>query len=293
MSATSKMLRTETLDAIRAELALPAMLPLDLAGLRAVYRAWCGTMTFDNIRKVVALKNGEQALPGLDAEDYFQNWLANRSGGTCWPSSNALFALFSSYGFDARLVAGSMYDLPDPNHGTVRVRIGELDFLTDSGMLTVEPIPLDGKLLVKTDGPVRVEVEYPPEGTLVWADFPPTPEFIPCRLRHDPVDAGFYRERYEASRQFSPFNERLYLRKLNADGMDILLGNMHFRRSGEGLEANELSADGLCTAMHEIGGVSEALISRWADAGGLEASMNPTGPGPDFPDCGPRPSRRV
>lgn len=272
---------------------LPAVVPLDLEGLRTVYGAWCRNMTFDNIRKVISLNTSDEKLAGLDAEDYFQNWLANRSGGTCWPSSNALFALISSYGFSARRVAGSMYDLPDPNHGTVKVRIGKTDYLADSGMLTVEPLALTGELFIKTDGPVRVEIEPHADGTLVWTDFPPTPEFIPCRLKLDPVDLGFYEERYEASRQFSPFNSRLYLRKVDADGFDVLLGNTHFRREGERLDSREMSANELLVAMHEIGGVSEALISRWVDAGGLKASMDATGPKPNFPDCGPRPSRRV
>lgn len=186
-----------------------------------------------------------------------------------------------------------MYDLPDSNHGTVKVRIGEIDYLADSGMLLGEPVQLDGNLLIKTDGPVRFEVEYPDEGTFIWVDYAPSPEFIPCRLRQDPVDWKFFEERYEASRIFSPFNERLYLRKMNGDGVDILLGNTHFRRRGDDLEAREMSAEELCTAIHEIGGVSESLINRWADAGGLDTSINPSGPGPDFPDCGPRPSRRV
>ena len=292
MSTSGSSVKRETLDQVRGEMGLPEAVPIDLDGLRTVYGAWCRNMTFDNIRKVISLRTGQGSLPGLDAEDYFQNWLANRSGGTCWPSSNALFELISSYGFDARRVAGSMYDLPDPNHGTVKVRLDGTDYLADSSMLTGEPLPLDGNLLIKTDGPVRIEIEYPEKGTLIWVDFPPTPDFIPCRLKIDPVDTAFYDERYEASRQMSPFNDRVYLRKVNSDGVDVLLGNMHFRREGEALVARELSADELCTAMHEIGGVSESLISRWADAGGLDASMDTSAPKPNFPDCGPRPSRR-
>ena len=232
-------------------------------------------------------------MPGLDTADFFQNWLVNGSGGTCWPSSNALFALISSYGFAARRVAGSMYDLPDPNHGTVKVCIDGTDYLADAGMLAVEPIALNGEFCIRSEGPVRFEVEFQPEGIFFWSDFPPTAEFIPCRLRLDPVDLAFYKSRYEASRQFSPFNERLYLRKMNAGQIDVLLGNGHFRRVGGELEARTLSAAELCEAMHEIGGVSESLIERWADAGGLESTMNPVGQMPEFPDCGPRPSQRM
>ncbi|HYJ91627.1 MAG TPA: arylamine N-acetyltransferase [Pyrinomonadaceae bacterium] len=282
----------ETLKRVRAELGLPDSITTDVEGLRTVYAAWCNAMTFDNIRKLISLRTGDERLAGGEAENYFQHWLANRSGGTCWPSSNALFGLIASYGFEARRVAGAMFDLPVVNHGSVKVRIDGIDWLADSSMLTVEPLPLKGELLIKTEGPVRVEVEPRNGSYLIWTDFPPMPEFIPCGLRDDPVDLNFYLERYEASREMSPFNERLYLRKVTPDGLTVFLGNTMFQRVGEELEVRELSADELLAAMHEIGGVSEAFISRWVDAGGLNATMNFSGQGPELPDPGPRPSRR-
>jgi hypothetical protein len=281
-----------TLQQLKAELGLPDTVPTDVPGLRTVYSAWCNAMTFDNIRKLISLRAGDERLAGGTAADYFRNWLENRSGGTCWASSNALYTLIASYGFDARRVAGSMFDLPMLNHGSVKVRIGGVDWLADSSMLTVEPLPLTGELHIKADGPVRVEVEPRDGSYLVWTDFPPVPEFIPCRLRDDPVGLDLYLDRYEASREMSPFNERLYLRKVTPDGLTVFLGNTMFRRVGEDLEVRELGADDLCAAMHDIGGVSEPLISRWVDVGGLDASMNPSGHGPEFPDLGPRPSRR-
>jgi len=282
----------ETLKQVKAELGLPDTVPTTLEGLRKVYAAWCSTMTFDNVRKFVSLRSGDKPLGGGEAEDYFQHWLANRSGGTCWPSSNALYTLIASFDFDARRVSGSMYDLPIKNHGSVKVRIDGLDWLADSSMLTCEPLPLTGNLLIRTDGPVRVEVEPHEAGYLIWTDFPPTPEFIPCRLLDDPVDLDFYLTRYERSREMSPFNDRLYLRKVTPDGLAVILGNTLFRRVGDELDVKELNADELCATMHEVGGIAESFISRWADAGGLEASMNPSGPAPQFPDPGLRPSRR-
>ena len=282
----------ELLKNVRTALGLPDSVSNDLEGLRKVYAAWCSAMTFDNISKRISLQAGDERLAGSDAEDYFQNWLENHSGGTCWASSNALFTLIASYGFDARRVAGAMFDLPMLNHGSVKVRIDGVDWLADSSMLTVEPQPLNGELVIKSDGPVRAELEPQEKGYLIWVDFPPHHEFIPCRLRDDPVDLALYQERYEASRQMSPFNERLYMRKVTPDGLTVILGNTMFRRDGEYLDARELNADELCRAIHDVAGVSESLISKWVDAGGLDASMNPSASGPDFPNPGPRPSKR-
>lgn len=284
---------TETIKQVRTELGLPESVSTDIKGLRQVYAAWCNNMTFDNVRKFVSLRAGDKQLGGGEAEDYFTHWLENRSGGTCWPSSNALYTLIASYGFDARRVAGAMYDLPVKNHGSVKVRIDGVDWLADSSMLLIEPVPLIGELLIRKEGPVRVEVEPHDAGYLIWTDFPPMPEFIPCRLRQDPVDLGFYLDRYERSREMSPFNERLYLRKVTPEGLVVILGKTLFRRVGEELKVQELNADELLAAMHEIGGISEAFVAKWAEAGGLEASLNPTGPSPEFPDPGQRPSRRT
>lgn len=283
----------DTLAAVRRELELPESLTNDLKGLKTVYAAWCNSMTFDNMRKFISLRAGDKPLAGADANDYFEHWLEHRSGGTCWPSSNALFTLIDSYGFDARRVAGAMFDLPDVNHGSVKVRSDGTDWLADSSMLTCEPLPLNGKLSMRTNVAVRTEVELRDQGYLIWADFPPLPEFIACGLRDDPVDLTFYHERYERSRDFSPFNERLYLRKVTADGLVVILGHTMFRRVGDDLDVREFTADELLTALHEIGGVTEKFIMRWADAGGLDASMNPAGKGPEMPDLGPRPSRRA
>jgi len=282
----------ELMQQVRSEMGLPDTVPNDIEGLRTVYRAWCNSMTFDNIRKFISLNSGDESLAGSDAADYFQHWLSNRSGGTCWPSANALFTLVSSFCFDARRVAGSMFDVPPINHGSVKVRIKGNDWLVDSSMLTGEPLPLTDELDVRTDGPVRVEIEPNENGYLIWADFPPLPEFIPCRLREDPVDLAFFHERYEASREMSPFNERLYLRRLRPEGLTVFLGNTLFRRFGDDLEITPLNAENLCKVMQDVGGVSGPLISRWVDAGGLNATMNFSGQGPELPDPGPRPSRR-
>ena len=102
-----------TLAAVRKELGLPDSITNDLEDLRTVYAAWCNNMTFDNMRKFVSLRSGDKTLAGADANDYFEHWLEHRSGGTCWPSSNALFTLIDSYGFDARRVSGAMFPRAD------------------------------------------------------------------------------------------------------------------------------------------------------------------------------------
>ena len=124
-------------------LGLPGPPPLTLAGLAALYRAWCASVPFENTRKMMALRTGgDGELPGARAADFLAHLIDHGTGGTCWPSSNALYAVASALGFDARRVAGSMRDLGVVSHASVKVRIDGADWLVDSSMLTNEPTPL-------------------------------------------------------------------------------------------------------------------------------------------------------
>lgn len=252
-------------------------LSTDLSGLSDVYAAWCRGVPFDNIRKMIALRVPGAAMPGLEATDFFENWLENGSGGTCWPSSNALYALLRSLGFDARRVAGSMFDLPEINHGTVKVKIDGRDWMVDSSMLTHWPLPLTEEVFVSDDRAHGVEIEPSNGSHVVWRDFAPLPEYIPCRLRHDPVDSDYYLERYEKfSREQSPFNERLYFRSSGPDGAWVILGNTRFERKNDGLEVREFNASELCAFLRDGVGISERLLDRWIAAGSLDSTFKPS-----------------
>jgi len=158
-------------------------------------------------------------------------------------------------------------------------------------MLSGVPLPLTEAVFV-SDAAVGVEVEPVGDSHFIWTDFPPLPEFVPCSLRLDPVDGVFYQERYESSREMSPFNERLYLRKVTADGLMVILGHTRFLRTANGLDVRELSREGLCAALYQDAGISEALIARWVDSGSLESTFSYRDAGPELPDNGPRPTRR-
>ena len=288
------LLDPELVTRVKDRLGLPEEVTTDLTGLRQVYAAWCTHVPFDNIRKMISLHSGADTLAGLDAREFFENWLANGSGGTCWPSSNALYALLKSLGFDARRVAGAMFDMPDINHGTIKVRIDGRDWMTDTSMLTYEPLELSDRVVIR-EGPSNAVEAEPENGShVVWADFPPLPEFIPCRLHADPVDDGFYHERYEIySRDQSPFNEKIYIRSGGQDGVSVLYGNGKFTRLADGgLDYREFDRDSLCRYLVDEAGVSRRLVDEWAASGALDSTFatNEHRPSPEI--TRPRPSRR-
>jgi N-hydroxyarylamine O-acetyltransferase len=247
---------------------------IDREGLDALYTAWCRAVPFDNVRKRIALLEDDRApLPGSSGEDFFAGFFDHGTGGTCWPSSNALFLLVEFCGFDARRIAGSMQDGGDENHGSVAVRIDGVDWLADTAMSTERVFPIrPGEPHERRDAlhPIRIE---PVDGTLRihWV-FAMGDGTIPCRLLRDPVDHAYYGERYELTRDpdKSPFNRALYATR-NADSAVLsYMGGKRFLKRPGGVDANDLAARELADSLVGELGLSEEIVERLRRAGGLE-----------------------
>src|SRR4051794_16727349 len=71
-----------------------------LEALDLLYDTWCRRVPFDNVRKLIHLhKESPGPLPGDDPSEFLEAWLAHGTGGTCWASSNGLYALLEALGF--------------------------------------------------------------------------------------------------------------------------------------------------------------------------------------------------
>lgn len=259
-------------------LGLAARLSNDIQGLNTLYAAWCSNVPFDNVRKLIALRTGDTGpLPGGDATDFMEAFLEHGTGGTCWSSSNALFELVVANGFTARRVAGSMRDLGVPGHGSVKATVNGMDWLVDSSMLTMFPIPITNELYVYRDARFGVEVEPTPEGShLVWFNTPPYDDYFPCRLLIDPVTFEFYLERYEISRTKGPFNHHVSIRYNRGDARTVLQGHTRHRTTdATGLVSTRLTREEMVAELRNVVGMSDAIVRRWVDCGALEAQYEP------------------
>jgi N-hydroxyarylamine O-acetyltransferase len=264
---------------------------IDFEGLSALYRAWGEVVAFDNSAKLIALKTGAPGrLPLIDAGEFFTNFLAHGSGGTCWPSSNAIYSLLIDVGFDANRLAGSMRDTGILSHGSTSVRLDGADWLVDSSMLTMNPLPLGDELFV-ADSLWNAEVEHVDGTHVIWWDATPSPKHIPCRLLERDVSHDVYVERFEASRLRSPFNERLYVRRNRADGVLVITGNRRYLRTANGTGTGTLSEKELEESLREEAGFSSRLIEMLRDCGAIRDSMMPASSSPP-PLPGLRPSLR-
>ena len=258
---TIRPLTEAGIDEVVARLGFDARPTADLDGLRAVYGAWCLRVPFDNLRKLVALHHSMRELPGIDPADFFAAWLLTGAGGTCWPSNNALHALLTGLGFDARLHGASMFDA-ELNHGTTVVMIGGAEWLVDTSFLNVDPVPLVPGETAVVDYQGYVVTARPDAGGWLFDSPSPDPgRVVPCRL-HRLMDHDETQAAYERSRVRSPFNAGIMCHTNDAGGVWMLRNGSLTRFDAEGATKRAVSDDEVDRFLIDHGGHSPQLVAE-------------------------------
>lgn len=273
--ALPDVLRDALCDALCARLGVRSKPPGD-AELALVYAAWCRQIPFDNVRKLIALREQHAPpLPGAHAVDFFSHWLSDGTGGTCWSSSNALFTLLTALRFTARRIAGSMRDTGIVTHGSVIVTVNDREWLVDSSALTNRPVPL-GDAAYRDPDPV-FPTEWQREGATHVLRFAgaPGPELTPCRFLVDPTDTAYVQHRAELSRTFGPFNHFTYARRSVDDGFVVLRGPVRYHRTAHGMTSRTLDHGGILRVLQEDIGISTAMLDRYVACGALDLNFLP------------------
>ena len=190
---------------------------IDVAGLSLLYGLWCRKVPFDNLRKRLLYSGpGAGPVPGHDSQDFFENWLAHGTGGTCWATSHALHDLLSELGFPTSRGAGTMLATPDmvgPNHGTAIVTLEGLQYIVDGSMLTELPLPIqEGQFLGQGHPASKTRFERN-EGLwhVLWHP-PHRIEGLWCRIEQSDVCIPDFDGYHELTRTNSLFNAALYIR---------------------------------------------------------------------------------
>ncbi len=302
MTAEESVLAPALRDEVLGRFGFTRTPAADLDGLRAVYRAWCRNVPFDNLNKLIALRTAAPGLlPGIQASDFFETWLRDGTGGTCWPSANALYSLLRSLGFNARRVAAHMQDAGFFNHGTVIVRINEhedgREWLVDSSVHTDVPMLLDRGGFLNDDPAFFAEIEYEtrenePSTYILWVASPREGSYMPCRIFPVEVPFTYFVDRFEATRERSPFNTRLYVGRNREHEKVIVIGNMQHVVSSRGIESRELSREEFTGVLQADFQLSESVLQRWVAAGCLELAFEEY-TGPSFPAQERKPPSRL
>lgn len=266
-SSEASHLPEPLLEQVLARLGFTARPDPTEAGLRQIYAAWCQSVPFDNVQKLVHLHQQRPGpLPGTTAEDYFTSWLKHGTGGTCWAGSNALHALLTMLGFEAERSIATMLVVPDlpPNHGSVRVTVEGRPWLADTSILFGEPLPLDA--------PEETIIPHPSWGVRAritdglwqvnWRPLHMTDGF-PCRFDRFGADHEEYVRRYDDTRGWSPFNYQLTARRNRGEeAFGMAFGESVRLRSDGGVEKTSIDDDERRRRLVEDFGMSEEIVSQ-------------------------------
>lgn len=266
MTATSKLLSTDLSERVLAKFGFSQYPTIDLDGLSMLYEAWCTKIPFDNVRKLIHIQsNNPNSLPGDNATDFFENWLAYGSGGTCWSGNGALYSLLSELGFTASRGVATMlvgHNLP-PNHGTVIIDFKNDKYVVDASILHRMPLKLDVESL-----PVPKQLVWDAQASyhdgqwhILWRPLN-RDHNIECRIEHLGATAEEFRERHELTRGWSPFNYELHVRLNHQDGILGIANNQRVRigAGGETSKCDLLQSERIEFMVNELGMAEEIVL---------------------------------
>jgi arylamine N-acetyltransferase len=266
--ASDPNLAPELVDRVLSKLGLSERPSLEVAGLNSVLAAYCGSISFDNIQKRIWLA-GEQTTPltGGDPTEFFENWLAHGTGGTCWPINGGLYALIKSLGFKARRIAGRMIldEWPGTNHGSVLVTLDGIDYFVDANIGCFRALSFVPGTPASTGDGIHDISAVPIKGSfdIIWYQGHDREE--PLRFRpepeHDPVDHAFFLERYDRTIRISPFNDSLFICRRFPDLILTLGRKNKITVAADGtMTTTEITDDGRKRVLVEELEISEEIV---------------------------------
>ena len=193
-------------------------------GLKTLYGAWCRTVPYDNVRKLISLRKQHSGpLPGDNAIDFFEGWLRYGTGGTCWAGNGALHTLLATLGFESVRGVATMLARPNTpaNHGTVVVTCEGKRYVVDASILHGEPLEL-----VASGRPAEVthaawgaqSMLHQGQWFIRWRPLHIL-DGIDCRIEHLDGTAMAFRSLHEQTRSWGPFNYALYGRLNRGTGV--------------------------------------------------------------------------
>ena len=270
--AMTDAVEPDLLDEVLEKIGLSERPELDVEGLSTAYNAWCESVSFDNVQKRVYMgENRTGPLPGIEPSEFLQNLVTHGTGGTCWPSSNGLWALMHGLGFDAHRVSGNMIvpvPLEEPNHGSTVVYIEGQTLMVDSSILNHVPISLVEGEDSSTDFPLN-------ETQTEWVGDTWQVHWLPGHGRDEIVmkldgpgvgqsrDMEFWAHRSDVSRGSSLFNDALYIRKSVPGGVRTIgRGALISIGAGGEVEVAELDNETRDRELIETFGLSEEIVAR-------------------------------
>ncbi len=267
MTSQSETLPPELLERVLRKLGFSDRPEPTLGSLTALYAAWCRRVPFDNVRKLIHMREGQTGpLPGDGPEDFFVAWLAHGTGGTCWAGNGGLYDLLTSLDYEASRGIATMVTSPDvpPNHGTVLVDLDGVRYMVDASILHNQPLLLvDGQTTAIPHGAWGVEArQQDGRWHIRWRPLH-TPAGIDCRIEHVGASGETFSESYEATRAWSPFNYELNARLIRGDALvGVAFGQHVTLDAGGAVDREPISGEDRVRLLIEELGMSEEIARQ-------------------------------
>jgi arylamine N-acetyltransferase len=271
-TAAEPTLPEQLFERVLSKLGLTEQPGPDLVGLNTLCAAFSGNVSNDNIQKRIWFA-GEQTTPvtGGNPIEFFENWLAHGTGGTCYPINNAIYTLVRSLGFDARRIAGSNvvegFDT-DANHGSMLITLERIDYLVDAQFAAFKALPLmPGQAASTGKGIHDIEAVPDEDGFhVLWYAGHNREQPIRFNLtpKYDPVDYAIFLTLYErsTSNNRSPFNESLYISRHFSDSiLTVGRNNKIAVASDNSVTTTELTEEERQKVLIEEFGISEETVN--------------------------------
>jgi N-hydroxyarylamine O-acetyltransferase len=262
------MITPQLVEQVLAKLGLQKQPGNDLAGLETLYGRWCRKVPFDNLQKRLFFSDGGKGpLPGNTANNFFRDWLAYGTGGTCWAVSHALHDLLQALGFEVQRASGTMLISPTvrgPNHGTVVASLHGAQYLIDGSMLTEHPLPLKEGIPGEAQHPAaQIQFEKRAEHWQFFCRPLHLLEGVWCRIDATDVSVSAFDQYYEGTRAWSPFNFALYARINTQDQVTGIIADQKIAIEPDGQATSEAmqSAERVKFLVEQVG-IAEEIIAK-------------------------------
>lgn len=166
-------------------------------------------------------------------------------GGLCYEQNGLLYLVLKKLGFDVTLSAGTMWRgdrwAIEGTHAIVLFKNREQLYVIDSGsgnQLTLQPLPLDGAVVVNQTGKYRFRTRQTEKGSLATERFTDAGWRIWYAVSPKPIGMNQLTTMKQkiVHHPESPFSERLLLAKVLADGTISINEERFHRKWSDGRE---------------------------------------------------------